>query len=459
MALLRPPDTHAEAALADGQECHWSGALPEDVVRDGGASMNASPPLPLAPVDEAYRERARTNGSRFLDAVDAILPGIAAKRFETEAANQVLGTSIAAMTEAGVFRALTPARWGGLEMEPAAFLEGMVRVGSACSSTGWVGGQLNVHSWQIALMDERMQAEFWADGPDARASSAYAPSGTVECVPGGFRLTGRWSFSSGVDHSAWAIVGGIVKDGPDGVPEARSFVIPSRDFVIDQGSWNVAGLKGTGSKSIMLANAFVPDYRTHRIVDEYNETSPGHVLNPGPLYRVGRFTIFWSTMSCPAIGTLAAALEGFVSDARTRHGALGTGSAVAANPYMHLALVKAIGAVESVRRRLSTTWTHNFDVVCRGEPLSRTDRTRTRYEAADANASCFEAFMALHPFAGAGSVLSSHPAQLFFRDLMGMRNHGTAAREQFASIHAQTLLDIPPPPFDPAELKSLLHHC
>ncbi len=76
--------------------------------------MNASPPSCLAPVDEAYRERARANGSRFLDAVDAILPGIAAKRFETEAANQVLGTSIAAMTEAGVFRALTPARWGGL---------------------------------------------------------------------------------------------------------------------------------------------------------------------------------------------------------------------------------------------------------------------------------------------------------------------------------------------------------
>lgn len=370
----------------------------------------------------------------------------------------MLDSSIAEMTKVGVFRAVVPLQWGGLEMDPASFFEGLCKLSSACSSTGWVGGQLNVHSWQIALMDERMQAEFWAPGPDTRASSAYAPTGTVKSTDGGFLLSGRWNFSSGVDHSDWAILGGVVRDAPDSAAETRSFVVPKTDFVIDHDSWNVAGLKGTGSKSIVLKDAFVPEYRTHRITDEYADTNPGYAVNDRPLYRVGRMGIFWSTICCSAIGTAMGGLDAFVQETKTRISRLGTGNPVNLNPFMHLNLVNALTAVDSVRRRISTTWNHNFDVVCRGERLSRLDRVKTRFEAADANATCFEAFALIHPFAGASSAMLKSPAQLFFRDLMAMRNHGTAAREQLASIYAQALLGIPPPPFDPADAHGLLYH-
>ena len=135
-------------------------------------------------------------------------------------------------------------------MAPACFFEGVMKIAGAESSAGWIGGQLNVHSFEIALMDKRLQDEFWQDGPDTRASSSYAPTGKWTEVEGGYILTGTWGFSSGVDHADWVILGG----------GDRNFVIPRSDFSVAQDSWDVSGLKGTGSKSVTVVDAFVPDY-------------------------------------------------------------------------------------------------------------------------------------------------------------------------------------------------------
>ena len=132
------------------------------------------------------------------------------------------------MTRAGVFRALTPQQYGGLEMDPASFFEGIMKIAGAESSAGWIGGQLNVHSFEIALMDKRLQDEFWQDGPDTRASSSYAPTGEWTAVDGGYIVNGTWGFSSGVDHGWHGLA--VHLDGVSGVqlPAAALF-----DFAVD----------------------------------------------------------------------------------------------------------------------------------------------------------------------------------------------------------------------------------
>ena len=132
---------------------------------------------------------------------------------------------------------------------------------------------VGVHPWQIALFDNEAQRDVWGEDRDARASSSYAPTGAAERVNGGFHLSGRWHFSSGVDHCAWVLLGGVIKDGDEG-PEFRTFLVPRRDFAIDQESWAVTGLRGTGSKDVVVDGAFVPEHRTHRIVDVYRGTDP-----------------------------------------------------------------------------------------------------------------------------------------------------------------------------------------
>jgi 3-hydroxy-9,10-secoandrosta-1,3,5(10)-triene-9,17-dione monooxygenase len=411
-----------------------------------------------AVIGAAYGAQARARGKSYLAAVDRILPGIAKRRAETESANRMTDATVADLLEAGVFRALTPLQWGGLEVDPVSYYEAVIRLASACPSTGWVGGILTVHSWQVALMDARFQAEFFKDTPDARASSAYAPTGTVVRADGGFHLSGRWHFSSGVDISDWAIVGGVIEDGDEGQPEFRSFAVPKTSFVVDHDSWSVAGMKGTGSKSIAMDKAFVPDYRTHRLIDEGRDTNPGYSVNDRPLYRFGRLGIFWTAICCCAIGAATGGLDAFVADTKTRKNRLGTGTSVADNPFLLVRLANALTDVGNVHRRLHATWDEIFECTCRGEMPSRLLRTRARFEAADANAVSFEAFSEVYAVAGGSAASAKNPMQHFLRDLMTMRNHGTAAREQLATIYMQSLLDMPAPPFDAASHHALLVH-
>ena len=120
---------------------------------------------------------------------------------------------IRSLTLTGVFRALQPRRWGGLELDLAAYYEGMIRIASACASTGWVASVVGIHPWQVALFADAAQRDVWGDDSDARIASSLAPVGKVRRVDGGYRLAGRWPFSSGVDHCSWALIGGVIVFG------------------------------------------------------------------------------------------------------------------------------------------------------------------------------------------------------------------------------------------------------
>ena len=107
-------------------------------------------------------------------------------------------------------RVIQPRRWGGYEMDPRVFLEIGEILASGCGSTGWIYCVLGVHHWQLGLMDEQAQRDVWGDDDTILMSSSYTPRGKVERAEGGYRLSGRWSFSSGCAFAQWAIVGGLV---------------------------------------------------------------------------------------------------------------------------------------------------------------------------------------------------------------------------------------------------------
>ena len=386
---------------------------------------------------EAYRERAYAAGREFLAAVDAILPIIRAGRLETEQIGMVPDRAVAAMVEAGVFRAVTPLQWGGLEMDPASFFEGIMKIAEADASAAWIGGQLNVHSFEVALMSEQMQADFWATGPDTRASSSYAPVGNVDKVEGGYVLSGTWAFSSGVDHATWAILGG----------GDRNFVVPNSDFTLNQGSWDVQGLKGTGSKSVTLKEVFVPEYRVHKLMDTYLGTDPGLQTNSRPLYNLSFMGLFNAVMHNSAIGATMGGINTFIDQTKVRFSRQGTGVPVADNPFLHVKLANALTTVTTVRARHLANWRKLFDMACEGIESTPLERLRVRFESTDSAAACFDAFADIWPLAGAGAIASTNPLQQVFRDLMAMRNHGSAAREAAAAMYIKTLFDLPRPPF------------
>jgi 3-hydroxy-9,10-secoandrosta-1,3,5(10)-triene-9,17-dione monooxygenase len=384
----------------------------------------------------------------FLRGIDALLPELRARSAEVERRRMIPPDLIARLRDADVFRAVQPRQWGGLEMHPATFYQGMTRIASACGSTGWVASVVGIHPWHVAMFDPRAQQEVWGDDPDTMASTSYAPTGTVRRVPGGFRLSGRWHYSSGVDHCAWVILGGIAPDdGRDSLgPEYFSFLVPSRDFTIDQDSWHVVGLSGTGSKDVILDDAFVPDHRAHSATQVWEKTDPGLAVNDRPLYRLPWPSVFSYAIASPAIGAAMGALDLFIQNNRARI-SITNGRTVSASTDLHIRLTESAMEIDAARTRLTQTWTDFMDRTGRGEDIPYVMRARARYEAAHALAHAAGAVFRLLEINGARSMHQDAPFQRLFRDILAMRNHIAATMELNATLYASALLGAPPPPF------------
>ncbi|HUN41994.1 MAG TPA: acyl-CoA dehydrogenase family protein [Acetobacteraceae bacterium] len=396
-------------------------------------------------------QRLSADPDTFLRNVDALLPAIRDRAAEVERSGMVSREVIGWLTEAGMFRAVQPRQWGGLELDAGIFFEAALRVASACGSTGWVASVVGIHPWHIAMFHPQAQSDVWSADSDTLASTSYAPTGQVRRVPGGFRLSGRWGFSSGVDHCNWVILGAVVPDDDDGLgPEFRSFLVPRGDFAVDPESWRVTGLAGTGSKDVTVADAFVPDYRTHSSTQVYEHADPGRLVNDRPLYRLPWSCVFPYAIATPAIGAATGAVTLFIENNRHRVSVAGNRTA-SAGADLHLRLAESLTEIEAAHTRLTLTWQDFQARVTRGEEIPYVLRARCRYDGAHAIAHCAGAVFRMLEVNGGRTMNAGEMFQRMFRDLLAMRNHISGTVDVNASTYALAQLGAPPPQFNRAQ--------
>ena len=210
----------------------------------------------------------------YLERVRALLPDLRERTARAEQLRRLPDETFADFQEAGLFRALQPRRYGGYELDPGTFYQAVMEVGAVCGSSAWILGVIGVHNWHLAIFPPQAQEDVWGEDTSVQLSTSLAPTGTVERVEGGYRLQGRWSFSSGCDFCQWAVLGGIAPPAEDGQPpDARVFLVPRSDYAIDD-NWHVMGLCATGSKDLVVDDAFVPEYRTHSYQDAFHLQTP-----------------------------------------------------------------------------------------------------------------------------------------------------------------------------------------
>jgi 3-hydroxy-9,10-secoandrosta-1,3,5(10)-triene-9,17-dione monooxygenase len=407
------------------------------------------PDLPLVERRPASVASRNADADKFLTDITALLPGIRARAEQTERLGVVADDIVQALADAGVFRAVQPRQWGGLELDHATFYEGMVLIASACGATGWVASVVGVHPWQVALFANEAQREVWGDDPDARIASSLAPTGAVQRVDGGFHMSGRWHFSSGIDHCGWVLLGAVLPDEGSGA-EFRTFLVPRRDFSIDHDSWNVTGLAGTGSKDLVVPGAFVPEHRTHSIVDVHHGRDPGFAVNDRPYFRLPWRLVFGYTIAAPAIGAALGAVDAFIDNNRMRVSAYG-GPPVALDPAVNRPLARALIAIDTARTRLGATWTELQSILDAGQTIPYERRVQALYEAALAHHSCTGAIHDLVGVNGGRTMRADSALQRYFRDLLAMRNHPAANLEFSGNLYAQAKLGVEPPPFVPSQ--------
>jgi len=359
--------------------------------------------------DEAYLRSARQSAQ-----------AIRARATECESLRRLPDETLADYRDSGLMRALQPRRWGGFELGPLTFYQAVAEVAAACPSSAWFLSVVGVHNWQLGLFPEQAQRDVWGEDSSVLISSSYAPTGKVERVDGGFRLSGRWSFSSGCDHCQWVFLGGVAPgDGP--TPDMRTFLLPRSDYrIID--NWFVAGLAGTGSKDIVVEDAFVPEHRTHRFVDAYMFQSPGQAVNSGWLYRLPFGCLFAFAISVPAIGAAQGALAAYRSYMQAKVAAY-DGSKVADDPFAQRRLSEAAVEIAAAEAEVHDTWKTMSAQAAAGDSIALGARARARWSAANLVLRGVRAVDLLFEASGGRALFLDNPMQRYFRDVHAMRAH------------------------------------
>src|SRR5438477_5881791 len=379
----------------------------------------------------------------YLQRVRALLPSLRERAVPAERLRRLPDETFADFQEAGLFRCLQPKRYGGYELDPATLYQAVIEVGTVCGSTGWILGVIGIHNWHLALFAPQAQDDVWGKDTSVQVSTSLAPTGTVTRVDGGFRLQGRWSFSSGCDFCHWAALGGIVPPLEAGAPpDVRTFLVPRSDYTIDD-TWYAVGLCGTGSKDVVVDDAFVPEYRTHSYRDAFYLTNPGAVVNDGPLYRLPFGIVFPNCIAAPAIGVALGALNVFREQTKTRVSARDQ-SRVAEDPFVQFRLAEASAEVDGARDRVLANFAEMMRRARAGEEIPLADRARYRWDAAKGLDWSMRAVDRLLDASGGRGIFLSNPIQRAWRDVHAMRAHAGNNPERAAFVFARSEFGLPP---------------
>lgn len=362
-----------------------------------------------------------SDAQSLLERARAMQPALRARAMRCENDCKVPDETIRDFQEAGFFKMLQPGRWGGYEMDPQAFYAVQMAVAEGCMSSAWVLGVVAVHNWQLALFDPKAQDDVWCDDATTLISSSYMPRAEVTPVEGGYRIKGRWGFSSGVDHCAWAFLGGLAPDPAGGPPEYRTFLVPRPDFEIGY-VWDTLGLRGTGSQDVIVKDAFVPAYRTHRSKDGFAATSPGLKLNDAPLFKLPFGQIFVRAVSSSAIGALAGALQQF-RDYASKRVSSNDFSRTADDPDAQTVIAETAGAIDEMKLVLDRNCADLLARVAAGEPLDLEDRLLFRFQSAQVLDRCAALISRLLYSCGAQGIYRTAPLARAFVDIHCGRTH------------------------------------
>jgi 3-hydroxy-9,10-secoandrosta-1,3,5(10)-triene-9,17-dione monooxygenase len=370
---------------------------------------------------------------------------------EADREGRLPAATIADMQKAGFFRVLQPRRYGGFEMDPSVFYDVQMALSRGDMSTGWVYGVLGVHPWQLALFHDDAQRDVWGDDPSTLIASSYMLVGKAVREGDGFRFSGHWRFSSGVEHCKWVFLGGMVMDGDAGspdaskfntaqAPDARTFLLPLSECKIVK-TWDVHGLKGTGSQDVIVENAFVPDYRTHKFSDGFSCTNPGNAVNTSPLYRVPFAQMFIRAVSTGCIGALEAMFDAFCEYGKVRSTSLGAKTAM--DPAAQIACAETAAAIHEMKLVLRDTLANLLDYASRGEIPPMEERLLYKYQSAKVTERCSLLAARLLKSAGGTSLFANKPFGRLVADITAGGQHVANQFDTYGRNWGGTMLGLP----------------
>ncbi len=352
-------------------------------------------------------------------AAKALLPELAARAREMDEARRLPSDLARTMAEAGVFRLVTPRRFGGLESSPRTFVETVEMLSTANASAGWCCMIANTSALNAAYMAPE-EAEAIFDDPHVITGGVFAPMGRAIAEEGGYRVTGRWQWGSGSANSAWLGGGctvweeGEMRRLPSGAPETLMAVFPAAEAALLD-TWHVMGLKGTGSGDFEVTDIFVPEGRCVRLAE-------GNPRETGPLYKFPAFGFLSLGVCAAALGNARGSLDNFHALAVAKKNQ-GSAKTLAERQTIQSAYAQAEASWRAARALLFAEIDRVWEIAQTSDEIPMEARADLRLACTHVTRTGADICRSLYELGGGAALFETSPLQRQFRDAQAMTQH------------------------------------
>ena len=373
---------------------------------------------------------------------EALLPALKERAARCEELRRLPDETLRDFHQSGLLRIHQPRRVGGAELEFAAVVEYGALFARACASTAWNWVNFSAHHMMLGMFPPEAQDEIWGASRDALIASSFVfPAGKARKVDGGYVLSGRWPFSSGVDPSEWNMLAGLARLDDHAPPEQRVFLLHRSQFRVHD-TWHAGGLRGTGSNDVEVSEQLVPEHMTLSVADTKGGPTPGSAVNPGPLFQVPVFALFPYMLSGVALGIAEGLIDDFSSNILSRTGKM-TGARIAEIQSTQIRLGEATAYARASRLVQMENCREAQRTIERGEVPDLKTKARYRLEGAWSVEWALRAVDVMFGLAGAGGLYESGHTARAFRDAHAVKQHFSFNTDIASTTYGRVALGLP----------------
>jgi 3-hydroxy-9,10-secoandrosta-1,3,5(10)-triene-9,17-dione monooxygenase len=385
------------------------------------------------------------NGTKAYDELwgraQALLPKLRERAPRAEELRRLPDETLREFHDAKLLRMHQPRRVGGAELEFAAIVTFWALLAGACASSSWNFINFVSHHLMLGMFPPRAQDEIWGKSSDALIASSFVfPAAKARKVEGGYVISGRWPFSSGVDPSDWNMLAGLAFLDDNAPPEQRVFLLHRSQYkVID--TWFAGGLRGTGSKDVEASEQFVPVHMTLSVADTKGGPTPGSAVIPGPLFQMPVFALFPYMLSGVALGIAEGLIDDF-SSVRNRTGKM-TGARIAEIQSTQIRLGEATAYARASRRVQEANCREAQEAIAAARTPDARTKARYRLEGAYAVEWAVRAVDVMFGLSGAAGLYESGHAARAFRDAHAVKQHFSFNTDIASTTYGRVALGLP----------------
>ena len=395
----------------------------------------------MSPRPGKAAERRAADYGELWGRAEQLLPVLRERAAGCEELRRLPEATLRDFHDTGLFRMQQPRRVGGSELEFAAVVTFGALLARACASSAWNLVNLGSHHLLLGMFPPKAQDEVWSASPDTLIASSFVfPAGRAQRVEGGYRISGRWPFSSGVDPSDWDLLAGQVAAGEGEPPEQRVFLLHKSQYTVHD-TWFAGGLRGTGSKDVEVREQFVPGHRTLAVADMKGGPTPGSAVNPGALFRMPVFAMFPYMLSGVALGIAEGLIEQFAAGSAGR-GKM-TGAKIAAVQSVQLRLGEAAALARASRLFQIGNCREAEAMITQGTVPDMPTKVRYRLEGAYAVEWAVKAVDVLFMLSGASGLYESGHVARAFRDAHAVKQHFSFNTDVAGTTYGRVTLGLP----------------